>query len=432
VRSGRRGSVLVVSLIGTVVLALLGVTLAQIVCDEQQISANSTDSEEALYLAGAGLADVVWRVCHDSSWEMGFRNGSGWTAHINRTAASGLRPNRGYQVTVVGIDRGSALVTSTGIIARSGGFARRVITAHVAQGYVQPPQTAIYAVMASGWDTGTGDFENGNIEIAAKADITGGVLANNDLFVQTRSKKGVTVDTTPVIWQNGTWVQGTPKPFPDNVTELAVGHLDITQAPIVVDNQKIDVSHDGTAATFTMPALDFDYLRQEADHYYTGDELSNMLQAGPVTLTGVVFIEGDVQIPSSRALTVNGLLVASGNVELLGESSFLQVNRNPNADEWQNSGGIICRGNITLQGDYYVEGLVYSLDTIDLKGEKPGAVRRINGSLIARQVLIRGREGIAVTLDPQSRAWVEVVLQEAGLPSGETTTLRVDAWNEIY
>jgi hypothetical protein len=424
--------VLVVSLVGTVVLALLGVTLAQIVCDEKQISANSTDHEEALYLAGAGLADVVWRVTHDTAWKAGFQTGAGWSNAISRTAANGLRPNRSYRVTVVGVDRGSAMVTSTATIARSGGFARRTISAHIAQAYTVPPNTEVTAIMASGWDTGSKQFEEGNIRIAAKANITGGMLANNDLIIENRSRKGVQIDTSPVVWEVDKWVVGDAQPYDTNVTELAVGQIDMAGIEMVVDNRKVSTSCDGTASSFTMPALDFAYLRQQADYYYTGDEFGQMLQAGPVTLTGVIFIEGDVQIPSSRQLTINGLLVASGNVEMCGESSALTVNRNPTAGAWQDTGGIICRGDIMLQGDYYVEGLVYSLSTIDLKGEKPGATRVINGSVMGRSVELKGREQLTITLDPTSRSWIETVLREAGLPTGETTTLRVDAWNEVY
>jgi hypothetical protein len=378
------------------------------------------------------VADVEWLVTYDANWAAGLQSGYGWNEEFTRTDADRLRSNRSYHVTVEGLDEGSAMITSTAIISRSTGYAKRVIKVHLAQAYQQPPALDIYALMAGGWDNGNGQFEGGNITIATKGTIKGGLLANNDLIVQQRGKKDVKIDTTPVIWKNDKWLMGKAEDPPTNITNLAAGTIDTSKGPLWVDNQEVTTSYSGTATQFTMPSLDFDLLRSEANVYLTGSQLSFLLKSSSRTYTGVVFVNGDVRIPSSRSLTINGLLVVGGNVEMTGEDGVLDVNTNPLSGKWHNAGGIICRGNVSLAGNFTVDGLIYSLGIVELKGEKPGADRTIHGAVLGRQIDYKGKEELAITLDGNSRDWIDVVLNQAGDQSGEPTTLRVDAWTEVY
>jgi hypothetical protein len=429
-RGRERGSVLIASLIAMVVLSFLAVTLAQIVCDEEQISINAVESEEALHLADSGVGEALWRFARDDHWRARLESDGSWTETIARTSAEGLPLNRSYLVRAEGRGRGSALITSTGTIRRSSGSARRVVEVYVVQGYDHGNHYTVGAMMATGKDN-TASGGPGNVHINAPVDIAGGLTANHTLYVRNRASKGSKIDTRPVVYdKKGKWTTGDALPFPDNVSGLAVHGVNVSTGSVVVDGYTVDQDYDGSAAPGDMPSIDFGRFRQDADRYLTSGQLEALLDSGPVVLDGITYVRGGVRVDSKQDLRIRGLLVADGNVAV-AKGGELTVDPNPLKDEWKNACGVLSRGDIKISDDFKVSGLVYALKNVHLKSEK-GGDREIRGALVASDIHLGGSEPIRIVLDPKTRGYISAVLQEGGGAAGETETLKAVIWKELY
>jgi len=189
-----------------------------------------------------------------------------------------------------------------------------------------------------------------------------------------------------------------------------------------------------------MPAIDFDsdnpssYLkRAEANGtVYSEKEFSDLLEDNsPVVLNGVVYVKGNVRIKKRQSLTVNGTLVADGNIYVgllqpfpADGNAYLTINK---LDD-NSPSGLISKGKILIgvhASNTNLNGLVYALDEIYLHDF--ASVITINGGLIAREVNIFNLwQPINITYD--SNRIDKTIHQEVTY----SPTVEVEYWEEEY
>jgi hypothetical protein len=107
-------------------------------------------------------------------------------------------------------------------------------------------------------------------------------------------------------------------------------------------------------ATQLYPKIDFEYYKGLAianDTYYLGLKVFDTVE----TITGIHFIEGDVEIKRSAVLNIiDGAIFATGTITVIATPI---IKRTQTAG-YDNPLAIIAKGDITLLGDVDVEGIV--------------------------------------------------------------------------
>jgi cytoskeletal protein CcmA (bactofilin family)/Tfp pilus assembly protein PilX len=127
-------------------------------------------------------------------------------------------------------------------------------------------------------------------------------------------------------------------------------------------------------APATMPVIDLDWYRNNATTVYTGDRNFN----GNFSLSGIVFVDGDVRI--SGNYHGSAVIVATGRVRVTGNT----LASDPAADALV----LMSPRSISISGNSTVEGLVYShnVDAEVTIGGSPTVV----GALVADVVTTNG------------------------------------------
>lgn len=92
IRKTRKGSVIILVVFATALLAVLVAGIVQLNTEELQIMQNSVNASKALYVAKAGLNDAMSELRSDSDWNAGFANKSFGTGSYT-VSVTGTVPN---------------------------------------------------------------------------------------------------------------------------------------------------------------------------------------------------------------------------------------------------------------------------------------------------------------------------------------------------
>ncbi len=135
-----------------------------------------------------------------------------------------------------------------------------------------------------------------------------------------------------------------------------------------------------------LPEIDLNYYRSIASQYYPGDKTF----AGNITLNGVIFVEGQVNI--SGNISGQGMIVSATGIKVTGNVRYQA------GDDFI---AFITVGTIKVAGNVTVNGLLYSHNVelpteVDLLGNVT-----INGAVISDQIVTKGN--VQVTYDPRIR-----------------------------
>lgn len=403
-KSMKKGFALITVLVLTTVLLVLGAFFTNLVIGDLRISSSLKSGTQALYVAQAGIEEAIWLTKHNQTYETEFEQGT-----INRTfSRSGIFDGKGgYEVHIIGIDKAKAEVTSKGFYNLGLKKATRVVKVKFFKALNPNPV----------WDKaayGASDLEF----FASQVNLTGGNLyAKDDV----------------VIW--GISIVNVEKDV------LAVDKIDVSWlSQLNVGGKKYSTNYPPPPDPIEMPQIDFDsdnpnsYLKraEAAGTVYTEQEFKNMLKnQSPLTLNGVIYVKGSIDIKKGQSLTVNGTLVADGDISVgltsltppFGDA-YLTINKPSD----NSSSGILSKSKIKIgvhATNTYINGLVYAMDEISFNNFTSSLT--INGGLMAREVKIFNIwEPVNITFDKER---VEKTLyQEASY----SPTVEVEYWEEEY
>ncbi|MFH1226248.1 MAG: hypothetical protein V1684_03125 [bacterium] len=364
-RGNDNGFILLVVFLVVFMLLLMAIYFFSFIITELKISKNQSIAEQTYYLAESGIEEAIWKLKNDADWQTNFENDPDWTASFSRENI--FFTGGGYTVQIQNYDYAKAEIISTGSYAFfSGASAQRIIKIKAFKALNPNPveQIAIF----------TGD---GNLDIHGRdADLTdGGLFANGDINITYYSDTHTTETASTT----------------DDIYVDYYSSLD-------ADGSEGYESQQENWPPITMPMIDFDsddptsYYNQ-ADNIYDQNEFKQMMDDNPdLTINGITYVTGQINIKRGQHLTVNGILAADGTITLgiggpLFGGSYLIVNNTPGQPS-----GVLTKNSFKTKNwanNLNVEGLLYANDSIEfgtfLWFSPP---INITGGIITRQIYV--------------------------------------------
>ncbi len=397
----KSGFVLIASLVIMALLLLLSVYLINFTLAEYKIANSQVKATQTYYLAESGIAEAIYKLKNDPTWQTNFETNPNWSTTYTRNPA--IYPNGYYQIDITNTGLASAEINVTAWLETNGNTTKRQVKAYV------------YKSLGANPVGDNAEFSDGDIDISGSVyNVYGGsVFSIGDVIVDFFSTLNV-----------------------DNAVR-ATGEVDehwtstINAATIEEGVEPI-----------SMPAVSFDNLDDpesyinRADQIYTESQFEDLLwdNRDGLTLNGITYVTGDIDIKGPIDLTVNGVLVAEDDIEV-GKNTFFccwgircgQSDIIINSQSSTTPSGLLAKGKIDFElclDDFEVEGLVYAADQINVLS-LPGTFE-VLGGIISRQLnIISIWQGLNLIFDSN------LVAQTLGNPTYSPIVI-VDHWEEEY
>jgi len=394
-----RGFALISALLIMSAMLLAVLYLTADTSTETKISASQVSATKNYYLAESALNEAVWRLNNDSSWKDNFEKKPNWKMTYTRNPA--LYPGSSYTIEVNNIDKAKADITVTAYTAMSNGKnSKRVIKASV---YEPDSSTQLNDKVS---------YSDGNIDIyASQINFQGDVYSNNNIFLS---------------WFSTVNVNGT-----------AAARTNIHIDPFSYLHASSTQEH---ADSVSLPAISFDTAgdsksyKSRANNIYTQQQFDDLMWHNQnLTLNGITYVTGNIDIRGAQRLNINGVLVASGDITI-GENTLFccrglrcglsTVNLSAATGS---PAGILAKGRIDFElclDSFQGRGLVYAADKMYLLSLPQQF--NLTGGLVSRKLDIASIwKGMTITLDKNL-----VALTVGSNPSSQSIV--VDHWEEEY
>ncbi|MEK7212727.1 MAG: hypothetical protein AAB686_03550, partial [Patescibacteria group bacterium] len=364
----QNGFVLIATILVMTMLLVLGIFVTSSVLTEMKISASQTVATQTYYLAESALAEAIWKLKNDDSWKNGFETDPDWTVSYTRDPAFGSRQS--YKIEIANSREATGRITATGFSTMANGhIAKRIIKAN------------IYKPLAASIIGENGESSDGNIDLSGSVMNVhdGGVFSNGNIILNNDSvlnAEGIVKATGNILTSGGGAVnaEGTQSQnYPPEPDPLPF--------PVIIFNE---------------PGSPNSY-KDRADRTYTENQFEDLLwENQTLVLDGITYVTGDIEIKGGQDLTINGALVAEGNVTL-GKTANnccwgtrcgldnITVTR-PDPDE---PAGIMGNNQIFLESclnNLDSNGLIYGTEKMYVLSV-PGTINVIGG-LISRKLTL--------------------------------------------
>ena len=358
-----RGVALLLSVLLMALILFLTIYYLHSSLAESKIAVSQTSGAKTYYLAESGIAEIIWKLKNEPAYSDNFEALDDWSDSFTRNSPFGA-DSGSYTVTIANTSKAHADIISTGSININGKASQRVI------------KTKIYKPLGATSISSSAAFADGNIDISSSNVnfINGDASSNGNFIVNGVSTLNVDGDLNAVgnyieNWQATANITGTTRA------------ANVPPAPPVMD----------------MPAVDFDSaatssLKNMADFIYTENQFEDLLEDNPnLTLNGIIYVIGEVEIKNPINLTINGLLVTSKEFKVEhGNGVNITVNNSPGAHS-----GIMSKSKIEFEdnmGDVNINGVLYAADQLDIKNLSSGGVFDVNGGMASRKLTISGAQ----------------------------------------
>ncbi|HPN89617.1 MAG TPA: hypothetical protein PLK22_02320 [Candidatus Paceibacterota bacterium] len=404
----RKGFVLATSVLIMGLLLLLATYVVSFTITEFKISNSQATATKTYYLAESGIAEAIWRIKNDPTWKTNFETDPAWTITYTRDPA--LYSNGSYQIQIInsGLARGEIIVT--GFIDNGGRIAQRVV------------KTSIYKALGESVVGNNGEYADGDINISGSVMhvYNGSMFSNINIIVNLISVVDVDDAVRAVNNVNQSWTSTINAP-----------------GGIYAKNKSAPVPD-----PIPMPAISFndasdpDSYINKADHIYTKNQFSDLMWANPnLTLDGITYVTGDIDIKGPQKLTINGTLVSEGNIEVGKNTLFccwglrcgrsdITINRPATSGS---PSGLLAKGKINFElclDDFDAQGLVYATDQVSILS-LPGTFDILGGIISRKLTLTSIWQGINITFDN------EIISYTIGDPQ-YSPVVTVEHWEEEY
>jgi len=418
----KKSYVLISVLIIMMVLVTMTYFFSDTLFSELSISRNQKAATIAFNLAEAGVSEAVWRIQYDASTRDTFLNTTNGQTNFSHNPA--LVSGGSYDVNITNTAEAVATITAIGHFQFGSKTAQRQVVVNVTKANTPPPYDYDGAIFTGG-ATGEEDITITNTTL----NIDGSELQDHDNDPLTPDEM---VPIASLISNRDIWF-----------THSTVDVADDILAKRDIRNVSSDVTYGGDlqeniTGTYTMPSVDvtsenatsYKSLAQAQNQYYTASAFDAMLETGPITLTGVVYVAGSqgININDSQSLTVNGMLVSEGSIDV-GKSNrigILTINHVAG-----DPSGLIALSKLTIQagGIVTINGLIYIGDRFSfdpyLSTNLATKTITIEGGILSRRFSGNGPRIVNINLN---KDWINDALQ----PTNVTPVIQTQHWEEEY
>ena len=446
IKMDSKGSILIIATLILGIMLFTGTYFISFSLTGSKMSDSQIVSAETYYLAEAGIQDAIFKLKNDSDWKNAFETKptstdptcSSWSiAPYTRTDC--LFEEGSYTITVTNLGCAKAEIKSQAKIKLpSGKVAQRIVKTKVFKAIGNP---------VSDFDIFTGGpSENVYIKSTDPLNVHGGNLfSSNNINIK-----------------NGSVVNVDKKALAHGNINVVGSQLNATSCSANTCDPGCTTSTDCPPAQISMPPLDFDFYRQEAESsdcgslrtdgktncVFTPEEFEKLMWQNYPKFslpTGTVsYITGDVNIRAGQELTINGVLAADRDINIGKDncwtrpedpylrcgSSQVTVKRPGDPAEDKPSGLLASRKINTGKWlgfgikALYIEGLVYAGDEMRLTSI--AAPVEIHGGIAVRKFTLSSMwQGIDIYLDP------DVIIDTFG-DAQYSPVITIDHWEEEY
>lgn len=362
------GVALIVTILLMTLVLYLSLYFLNFSLTEERIARSQSLGAKTYYLAEAGIAEMVWKLKNDAVYENNFKTNPSWTETLTRNDPFGSNSGS-YSVTITNSALARGEIIATGSYNIGDNTSQRTVKA------------AIYKAIGAISIEENAGYANGNIDISTSNVnfYNGGAHSNNIFNVNGETEMFVEGDLSAVNNYNENWKAST------TITG-------ITNAP--------------GADYIDMPAVDFNSADPNsyiniADIVYDEDGFEDLMEANPNLVLNdlITYVNGNVDLEDLQSLTINGLLVIKGLLDIEDNLTFITVNHTEG-----NPSGIICYDDIDIDGysgNLDINGIIYSGDKIDITDIPDSASTiNINGAIVSRKLTITNvKEPFNITYD---------------------------------
>jgi len=362
--SNQKGIALLTTLIFVFVLVTFAVALLTMTSNDTKLSTLQKESTRALYIAETGIEKALWYLNTPIDQE-GY--GLDWRTNVTVPPVPSGPLTDGttseyYEVTVLSDPVGQTdtiEITSTGTVKESKYSAGKRKIEVMAKKSVAQSSSVAY-----------------NYALSAETIVTliGGLTVVGD------------------IHSNGT-VDGS-----ENVQDITG---EIT-----------------TGGDELFPVIDFEYYKglavKNGTYYGEGDALPSEFVDGG-TISGIYFIDDDIDILGNTELTVhNGAIFSSKSIYLGGNAKIIHIKD----ETYTNPLALVAQGDIDLMGTISTNGVIQSNSTVTIGGTDSV----FNSAVVADTIIVNGTPDIIY--DPN--------LQGTIVPGAGIEIYKKTSWRETY
>lgn len=399
----RKGIALLNTLLFMSLILFLALYFINFSITENRISKSQVTGMKTYYLAEAGVAQMIWKLKNDAAYKNSFETDPAWTA--NFTSNNPFGENSGsYTVSIANTSLAHGDIVSTGSININGKISQRVI------------KTKVFKAMGQISSTGNTIYADGNIDISSSVVNynNGGSHSNGNYIVNGETDLYIDGDLEAVGNYNSNWQA--------NVT--VTGEIHASNDP-----------YDPAADYVEMPAVDFNSaslssMKNMANIIYTKSQFENLINTNStLTLNGpIIYVSGDVEIEKAIDLTINGLLVIEGDMEINSNNNKtinLTVNHATGSPA-----GIMAMEKIEfeeIKGDININGVIYANDQVNILNITSSSANfTVNGGIIGRKVTITS------STRPININYEGTVLTDSFFETEFSPVITVEYWEEEY
>ncbi len=409
----QKGVILIIVFLLVVILSISLVYFLDLAITGSRITKSSLYGSQAYYLAEAGINEAIWRIKNNADWLSHFENDANWSINFNRSPA--LYPNGSYQISIQNTDYAEGRIIVVGLIDLPSGYqAKRLIKVSVFKAKNPNPVKDV-----GFYSDGTLHLYSSQIDVVGNDEdkLDGSIFTNTDINLTAKSKLNV-----------------------ENKAS-AVGEIKIIGGSTLIAEIKESTNYPPPPASVEMPMVDFDTTnpgsyKNQATQIYSEEEFNDLLWYNPdLTLTGIIYVVGGVDLKGGQKLTINGVLVADGSINIGKKYTWVKQGIGSRSGDSQltinqlsgEKSGLFTKNEVNI--GFFIEpinihGLVYANNEINFSSLS--STVNIIGGLVTRQFF-----GISlwnkITINYNTEI-VKQALQQAAF----SPIVVVEHWEERY
>lgn len=362
----KQGFVLVTSLLVMMVLLLMTTYLINFSISESKISLSQGLGVQDYYLAEAGVQEAIWHLQYDNNWKNQFETNPSWSFTFTRN--NNLINHGSYTIKLQNTALANGQITSTSTLTDSQRTSERVVKI-----------TAFKALNQSANPLGeTTIYSNGNIELSNTIfNVNGGDLYGNGII---DLKLATTINLNSHKLLTSQNIIKACLSSINNATEIRASQCTGNTSGFCT---KFNPACLGPAADAQLPMIDFD--SSEPDSYknkatatYSESQFADLIwNNSSLTLNGIIYVNGNINLNGPRNITVNGALVAIGDINIgqawcLTRAHALPRCGSPTITVNHTTGqpsGLLAKNKMSIgsfTNSINVNGLVYALDQMNI------------------------------------------------------------------
>jgi len=393
------GFVLILSVLTLATLLMVGSYLVSLGGAERKIASAQATATKNYYLAETGINEMMWKIQNDSTMRTAFINGTLNSSYdINRSNVFGDTKSS-YKVAARSTATAEAWIYATSTYQLGDNTSQRVVKSYISRATGSTAEWD-FATFAGG----RGSQQNGNFTFTGSGIVltaNGGRMHANQIFK---------IQGAEIVVNDGVVSAS------NVINVVAGGRLTLTGTSY----------QSAPTTTIDMLQIDIDSVspnswKNRATVTYTASQFQSL--PNNTTLSGVIYVTDNAKVVGKN-MTINGVLVAEGDIEIINSGRTFTVN----VDAIY-GGGLLAKGDTeftTSGGTVLINGIVYSAD--DLEITSSGTSFTINGSMNGFDARVTASGGsIILNFVPEN---FRDVIDPIWNPS--SPLIQIDHWEEQY